>query len=212
MPDTRAGRPAASGLPVDVSRETSDKLRRYADLLTRWTGRINLISRSTVPSLWTRHIVDSAQVFAACDRSSGLWLDLGSGAGLPGLVCAIIAAEKAKDMHFVLVDSDARKAAFMATTARELNLQAEIRRSRIESLDPLDAAVISARALAPLPDLLRLAEPHWRAATQGLLLKGQNAEQEIDAAHLQWSFNLDTIPSITDPSATLLKIGDLHRV
>ena len=139
---------------VNVSRETKANLRKYADLLVKWNQKINLISASTVADLWSRHIVDSAQIYNLCPDAQGIWADFGSGGGFPGLVVAIIAKELNPDLKVVLVESDQRKATFLRTIIRETVLSATVKTERIETLMPIGADVVSARALAELSELL----------------------------------------------------------
>ena len=134
----------------DVSRETVERLETHVALLCKWNPRINLVAASTLAEVWTRHVADSAQLWPLRPPGARLWLDLGSGAGFPGLVVAALAAEEAPDLRVRLVESDARKAAFLATVAREADLPAEVLVERWQRLPPQAADVVSARALAPL--------------------------------------------------------------
>lgn len=196
----------------DVSRETLDRLQTYADLLTKWNPAINLVSKSTLPDLWTRHMADSAQVLDAAGLVRGHWADLGSGGGFPGMVVAILAAEKAPALTVTCVESDQRKATFLRTVARETGIEAQVRTERIETLEPLAANVVSARALAPLPALIGYAERHLAPEGFALFLKGTGQAQEIEAALASWAFQIDTIPSATDRGATILKLWSIRRV
>ncbi|MCA8930663.1 MAG: 16S rRNA (guanine(527)-N(7))-methyltransferase RsmG, partial [Alphaproteobacteria bacterium] len=155
-----------------VSRETLARLAAFAALLEKWNPAINLISAGTVAQIWTRHFLDSAQVFDLADAKSGLWADLGSGGGFPGLVAAILALEERPGLSFTLVESDRRKAAFLSTAARELGLPVRVMAERIEALPPLGADILTARALAPLPVLLGYAERHLQPGGRALFPKG----------------------------------------
>ncbi|WP_114966982.1 16S rRNA (guanine(527)-N(7))-methyltransferase RsmG [Alkalilacustris brevis] len=197
---------------LNVSRETVVRLEAYADLLRKWTRAINLISAKTADSLWERHIMDSAQLFLLLPPGARTWLDLGSGGGLPGLVVAIIAHEKAPDLHVTLVESDARKAAFLRTAAKGAGVDVGIEVARAESLSPMAADVVSARALAPLPDLLGLAERHLAPGGRAILPKGRNYANEIAAALETWRFSVQKYPSRTDPDSVILSIEGLSRV
>ncbi|MEC8668792.1 MAG: 16S rRNA (guanine(527)-N(7))-methyltransferase RsmG [Pseudomonadota bacterium] len=196
----------------NVSRETLDKLEQYADLLAKWNPRINIVAKSTIGEAWTRHIVDSAQVFAASDKQDGQWLDMGSGGGFPGLVCAIIAAEKSPDLKFTLVDSDQRKCAFLRNVARETGTQVTVIAKRLEQIDPVNADVISARALASLSDLLPFAKRHGNQAATVLFQKGRNWQAEAAEASRDWRFQHEVLPSTTDPEAVILRIKELEHV
>ncbi|MEO1196315.1 MAG: 16S rRNA (guanine(527)-N(7))-methyltransferase RsmG [Pseudomonadota bacterium] len=195
---------------IDVSRETYQKLEAYAQLLTTWTKKINLISASSVPDLWKRHIEDSVQLYNLGPPEWRRWLDLGSGGGLPGLVIAIL-ADNNPDREVVLVESDARKCAFLRSALRETGTSARVVHGRIERLDPFSADVVSARALASLTDLLGYAERHLSAGGTALFLKGQKAHAEIDEALERWTFACENHPSETDASGVILSIGDVKR-
>ncbi len=192
----------------DVSRETFERLRHYAALLEKWTPRINLIARSTVSDLWQRHILDSAQVFNhAPDAQS--WVDLGSGGGLPGVVCAILARDNRQATKFTLIESDQRKATFLRTVSRELGLDLTVLAERAESVGDFKADVLSARALAPLPKLLGLAHPFVGEDGCCLFLKGTGHEAELQDALAVWRFEVEKIPSTTNRESMLLKIRGL---
>lgn len=196
----------------DVSRETRERLRVYATLLEKWNPRINLVSASTIPKVWARHFLDSAQILDLVGASTRLWADLGTGGGFPGLVVAILAKEARPLLQVICVESDQRKAAFLGAVVRETGISARIMAKRIEDLDPLGADVVSARALAPLPTLLDHASRHLVEGGHALLLKGAGYRKEVNDALECWSFELDTYPSKTDPDAVILKIGDIRRV
>ena len=194
---------------LDVSRETEERLRAFADLTAKWTPRINLIAKGTINDIWQRHIVDSAQLYQLAPEHFVIWVDIGSGGGFPGLVMAAIAKEKQPDAQFVLIESDQRKCAFLRTVARELALPVTVIAKRIEEADPQQADVVSARALAALPVLLPLIGRHLRDDGRALVHKGRQATQEIAEARKSWSFALEDHPSITDPEARLL---DIRRI
>lgn len=200
------------GEAFDVSRETLARLDAYAALLGKWNPAINLVSKSTLPELWSRHFADSAQLFDLADPSAATWADLGSGGGFPGLVVALLAAEKRPRLHVTCVESDRRKATFLATVARETGVEVAVHSDRIETLTPLEADVVSARALAPLDVLLGFAERHMAPDGQALFLKGTGHVAEVETALAHWAFRLDTIPSRTDPASAILKIGSIRRV
>ena len=196
---------------MKVSRETEEQLRHFQNLLLKWTSRINLISKATMGEIWHRHILDSAQIFAHHTPKPGIWADVGSGGGLPGIVAAILSAERAPDTHLVLVESDQRKATFLRTAIRELSLTATVHATRAESLDALAAPTLSARALAPLTDLLDVMLRHGTPDSTGLFLKGASYKKEIAEARQNWDFALEAHPSLTNPDASLLIVKDLHR-
>lgn len=190
----------------DVSRETFDRLIHFRDLVTKWTRKINLIAPATLPHIWERHIVDSAQTYHFAPESFSRWVDIGSGGGFPGIVMAIYAKEHQKAAHFTLIESDQRKATFLRTASRELDLHATILTERIEVATPQRADVVSARALAPLSALLPMAERHITPNGTALFPKGKSVAEEIADARQSWSFDLEQYPSFTDPAARLLVI------
>ncbi|MBR3371713.1 MAG: 16S rRNA (guanine(527)-N(7))-methyltransferase RsmG [Rhodobacteraceae bacterium] len=197
---------------VAVSRETMDRLDGFVSLLTRWNSKINLVAPATIPNMWQRHIEDSAQVFALAPKNAHQWVDLGSGGGLPGVVCAILAAEHMPDCRFTLIESDKRKSAFLMVVARELALQIEVLPVRAEDVPPKKADVVSARALAPLPQLLAWVDRHLADGGIALLPKGKTWEEELATARADWMFHVVSHISQTDPAARLLAIKELSRV
>ena len=196
---------------IDVSRETIVLLQRLGLLVEKWNKSINLISKKTVPEIWNRHILDSAQIFYANKKSFKKWLDIGSGAGFPGLVVAILAQDKNIGGETVLVESDKRKCVFLSTVKRELNLNLTIINNRIESCDRQQADVISARALADLPSLLDLSFNHLSDNTTLIFSKGKSWKEELVAAEKTWNFSWEAVTSITDAKSVVLKIGELSR-
>ncbi|WP_375253929.1 16S rRNA (guanine(527)-N(7))-methyltransferase RsmG [Yoonia sp.] len=196
---------------VDVSRETIARLELYSQLVTKWTPKINLIARSSITEIWNRHIIDSAQLYRFAPDSYGKWVDLGSGAGFPGIVMAIIAIEKQPGAEFVLIESDQRKATFLRTAAREIGLKVSVLADRIENLPQQTADIVSARALTSLSGLLALSERHIARDGVCLFHKGKQAEQELAEARAGWRFALEDHASLTDPEARLLAIQRIEK-
>jgi 16S rRNA (guanine527-N7)-methyltransferase len=197
---------------VDVSRETFERLEAYVALMKKWNAAINLVSPGTISDIWTRHILDSAQIYGLAPENPNIWCDLGSGGGLPALVVAIMAKDANPNLSVPCIESDLRKATFLRTVARELDLKLTVRSERIEKADPQNADVLSARALAPLNTLCGFAEQHLKPGGVAIFPKGENYRQEIDEALESWSFQLDTYPSKTHPNAVVLKIKEISRV
>lgn len=194
-----------------VSRETLANLKTYEALLGKWQRAINLVAAGTLPDFWRRHVLDSAQLAAHAPSEARLWLDIGSGAGFPGLVLAILLAQgSAPRIH--LVESDRRKCAFLQTVARETAAPVQIHPERIEELTPFAADVITARALAPLGRIFEYAVPFIGAETVLLLLKGRDVERELTDARAGWRFDATALPSRSDPSGRVLIIRGLTRV
>lgn len=195
----------------DVSRETIERLKVYEALLKKWNPKINLVSRNTVSEVWHRHFADSAQLFRHLDEKSTNWLDFGSGAGFPGLVVATMAKERLPDMKVTLVESDQRKAAFLLTVSNALDLNTSVVSERIESLEPQNADIITARAVASLEQLLSWSAPHVHKSTVLLLPKGNSYESELTAARKHWHIESEVISSVTDSSSVILRIEDFER-
>ena len=195
----------------DVSRETIERLQVYEDLLKKWTSKINLVAKSTVPEVWTRHFLDSAQVFSVIPGDARVLADFGSGGGFPGLVIAAIAAEKMPSLSVSLVEADIRKASFLVTAAREMNLDVRVHAERVEAIPAYGADVITARALAPLVDLFAMAEQHLHSGGTALFLKGAQHQAELDNASHMWNFHVTKLQSATNDASALLKITDLKR-
>lgn len=202
---------ARSRLQSNVSRETFERLETYAAALVKWQKAINLVSPGTIPELWIRHFLDSAQVFDLSPAKDGLWLDIGSGAGFPGLVCAAIAAEKAPDLRFTFIESDLRKGSFLRTVAAQMGLKIGVLTRRIEEAPPQNATILSARALASLTKLLGHAERQLSPNGTGLFLKGATHGHEVEEALETWRMTMESIPSQTADGAVILKIGDIRR-
>lgn len=197
---------------LNVSRETILRLEHYEALLRKWTVKINLVSKSTLADLWARHILDSAQLYQCFHTTPDLWLDIGSGGGLPGIVCATIAKEKHRNCKFTLIESDARKSVFLQTAIRELDLNATVITKRIDQVPPIRADILSARALAELSALCAFAEQHLAEGGMCLFPKGKTWKNEVKIAQESWHFDYEAITSKTDHEAVILKLGNISRV
>ncbi|OWU85984.1 16S rRNA methyltransferase [Oceanicola sp. 22II-s10i] len=198
------------GFVGDVSRETIERLKIYAELLQKWNPKINMVAPATLPDLWTRHIADSQQI-SFIQPLNGQWLDLGSGGGFPGIVLAILGAEDA-DFHMTLMESDQRKCSFLATVLRETGVSAKVVDARIEVAPPAGVDVLTARALAPLVKLLEYAERHLKPDGTALFPKGESWKTEIAKAEEHWRFDWVATPSTTNKGSVVLKVGARHRV
>jgi 16S rRNA (guanine527-N7)-methyltransferase len=196
----------------NVSRETEDRLLVFVDLLGKWTQKINLISKSTASDIWRRHILDSVQIYDFAPNKFSLWLDIGSGGGLPGVVVAALAAQFEPGARIVMIESDQRKAAFLRTALRELGLGGDVLANRIDAMAPMGADVLSARALAPLDQLLAFTERHLKPGGTEIFPKGKTVDQEIADASTNWLFQIEKHASMTDADARILTIKDIKRV
>jgi 16S rRNA (guanine527-N7)-methyltransferase len=196
-----------------VSRETLDRLRIYEGLLKSWQRAVNLVSPATLDEIWHRHFADSAQLLSRAPEGGKIWIDLGSGGGFPGLVLAILLAEKNPDARMTLVESDSRKAAFLGEVSRKTGVAVEIRCERIEKCATHAKSqikdVISARALAPLSKLLGLVLPIFSPHTVALFPKGRDAEAEVLEARQQFAFDCTLFPSLTDAQARIVALRNL---
>lgn len=203
---------ARAAIAADVSRETLERLSAYAALLVKWQKKINLVAPSTIPLMWSRHILDSAQLLQHMPPGANRWLDLGSGGGFPGLVCAAIAHDRHPMLRVSLVESDQRKAAFLREAARQMGLSVMVHGSRINDLPPHAADVVSARALASLSDLCSMAHVHLAPHGICLFQKGARHADEVEIAKGKWHITYDIIPSVTDPDAVVMRIERLRHV
>jgi 16S rRNA (guanine527-N7)-methyltransferase len=190
---------------VDVSRETLQRLSAYLELLRRWQRAVNLVGASTLADPWRRHILDCGQIAPHVPRGAGTVLDLGSGAGLPGLVLALLGVAGVQ-----LVESDRRKAQFLREAARATAAPVVVHAVRIEQLD-LRADVVTARALAPLPRLLELAAPVLAPHGRCLFLKGEAVADELTRARQSWHMHSEIVPSRSGPRGVLLQLEGVGR-
>ncbi len=189
-----------------VSRETTDKLRAFVDLLLRWNRRINLVSARSADDIWERHVLDSLQLLPLLPPGSASLLDLGSGAGFPGLVLSVATGWDAG-----LVEADKRKAAFLADAAGRLGLaKVMVHAERIEELALPKARLLTARALAPLPELLRHAHALLAPDGTALFPKGRTAEEELEAASRDWTMKVERFTSRTDPASTIFRVSEVR--
>ncbi len=183
------------------------RLGRYVDLLVTWQRRINLVGKASLDDVWRRHVLDSAQLMDHLPIPAGRLVDLGSGAGFPGLVLAILGAG---DVH--LIESDARKCAFLSEVNRATGAGATIHAARLENLESLAADIVVSRALAPLDTLIGHALRHLVPGGRCLFHKGRNVDQELTESAKNWKMRVSRIRSISDPSGTILDLEDIrHR-
>ena len=199
-------------LELDVSRETLDALKYFEDLVVLWNPAINLISNSSVSDLWSRHIVDSAQLFLFTLPDEGLWLDVGSGGGFPGIVVSIVAKELAPSLQVVLVESDNRKCVFLRTVIRELGLSVKVINDRIENVKLDDVVYLSARALRNLNSLLFIVENNVSRETICVFPKGRSYKKELVESQKNWKFDLNLIDSNTSEDSKVIVLKGLERV
>jgi len=202
---------AAFAEALEVPRETMARFDAYAALLAKWQARINLVGRGTLDALWSRHFLDSGQLLPVVRRTwagkiPGRWLDLGSGAGFPGLVLALLGAG---EVH--LVESDSRKCAFLRRAIRETGAPAVVLQGRVEALTPFAVDIVTARALAPLERLLGYAAPLLDQGAEAWLLKGRDWEKELTCCRQSWTVACEHYPSRTDSEGMILRVRSLAR-
>lgn len=195
-----------------VSRETTERLIAFEELFRKWSSAINLASPSTLADLWSRHILDSSQIFPLAPDAKH-WLDLGSGGGFPGIVTACFLKD-VPGASIDLIESAGKKAAFLRTAAGHLSVPARINSARIEAMwDKIDVPdVVTARALASLNDLFNLAEPWLTNGSKALFQKGRDYQREIDESRVGWRFDLVQHDSAIDKASVILEISNLRRV
>jgi 16S rRNA (guanine527-N7)-methyltransferase len=221
MPKSPAANISAAELAADraralemlpVSRETAAKLDVFVDELLDVSQHINLIARSTIPNIWVRHVADSLQLLPLAPDAK-CWVDLGSGAGFPGIVIACALAGRAgATVH--MVESIGKKAAFLRQAVDRLQVPATVHAVRIEDFVKNfkgHADVVCARALAPLDDLLKLAHPLLKTGAQGLFPKGQDVEGELTKASKYWNIDAELVPSKTSPQGRIVVVRGLRR-
>jgi 16S rRNA (guanine527-N7)-methyltransferase len=196
----------------DVSRETFERLLAFEALFKEWNSRINLASAASVEHLWQRHIVDSAQLGAVAPMR-GRWIDAGSGGGFPGIVLAILLTSQDEGGEAHLIESTGKKALFLETALAASGGAGTVHTMRIEDAPRLGIAAnhVCARALAPLPDLLKLTAPWLRAGATGFFHKGRRHTEEIAAARGGWRFDLLEHRSKTDADSVILEISNVSR-
>ena len=211
-PDLSRDRTRAFEL-TPVSRETADRLDRFVDLLLNWQRRMNLIAPSTESVIWSRHIADSLQLLSLAPQAK-IWADLGAGAGFPGLpIACSLAGTEAAAVH--LIESNMKKAAFLREAARATGAPVIVHAERIEDFtkkDPPRLDVVTARALAPLAELLTYAYPLLKSGALGLFPKGQDVGAELTEASKYWTIEASLAVSVTDPAARIVIVRGIAPV
>ena len=194
---------------IQLSQQAVEKLDRYVELLETEQAKMNLIGASTLPVVWTRHILDSAQLFCLLRPSDKIILDLGSGAGFPALVLAAMDTEQKYVFH--LTESEGKKAEFLNKIIEACALKAVVHNERIEEMEKFGADVITARALAPLDKLIRYALPFFKETTRCLFMKGAKAEDELAQALKKYKCHAEKIKSVSSPEGTILELSEVKK-
>jgi 16S rRNA (guanine527-N7)-methyltransferase len=194
-----------------VSRETEERLDRYVELLLNWQSKINLLSSSTLPELWTRHVADSLQLIPLAPQAR-IWADLGSGGGFPGLPIAL-AGEAGTRVH--LIESNGKKAAFLREAVRVTGARAVVHQERAEKFGESCAEtvhVVTARAVAPLKTLCDQSFPLLRLGAIGMFPKGQDVDVELTHAAKYWRLDAFKVPSKTSPAGSIVVVRSLEPI
>ena len=193
-----------------VPHETIHRLTTYQEMLISWNARINLVAASTLPNIWSRHFLDSAQLMQYIPDTARTLADMGAGAGFPGLVLAIMAQDQKKDLQVHAIESTGKKADFLQAVVDELKLNVVVRRERIEDIKDLKADIVTARALKTLPELLKYANRLIHKDTLCIFPKGKGAPEELTEARKYWTFDLETHPSLSDDSGRVFVMQNLR--
>lgn len=196
---------------LGVSAAALEKLRLFQSLVEKWNPRINLVAKSTLLDLWSRHVEDSAFLCLHAPAAR-LWADFGAGGGFPGLVVAVILQDRQAGTRIALVESDQRKATFLREAARQMEVPVEVHTQRVETLPPLMADVVSARALATLDTLCAFAHRHLAPGGTCLFPKGERFGPEVEAARRAWQFDLEAPENPGHKGSALLVLRNLRRV
>lgn len=208
----RPSRDTPSAIP-NVSRETEARLERFIELLFKWNSRMNLVGAGEMQRLRQRHIADSLQLLDFIPAGAISFLDIGSGAGFPGLILAMALHER-PEARFTLIESNGKKCAFLREAARMANVRVKVLNRRIESFRPgeMKADILTARALAPLDKLLGLAQPFLGINSRCLFLKGQYVDEELTQASKCWNITAQIHQSQTDPDGKILVVSDIQAI
>lgn len=194
-----------------VSRETLDKFETWRRLLEETNAHTNLVGRSTLADFWTRHAFDSFQLFEHVPDTAQQIVDMGAGAGFPGIALALGLQDRGRPGSVLMIDSVGKKVAFLRKVIEAIDVPADAKAIRVETLDPqIDVDVVTARAFAPMDKLLGYAEPLLKNGAQGVFLKGRSYQDELTAARKNWTFDVEVIPSRTS-DGVILKIQEVQR-
>ena len=188
---------------------TWEKLDAFVNMIRVWNVGVNLVAKSTLEDVWSRHILDAAQLFGFRPPGNLRWLDVGSGAGLPGMVLAIMSEADACDHEFILVEANTRRAEFLKMVVRELGMNVSIVSLRVEQCAPVEADIVTARAVADIDKLVKLFLPHLTSGGCAILPKGRSYRREIQLASRHWKFSWQAFPSLTSTDGMIVVLRDL---
>ena len=196
---------------LNVSRETLNGFYEYETLLSKWNEKINLVSKNTLVDIWERHFLDSGQIIKHVEASGKRWVDVGSGAGFPGLVVALLLRDRKIDCDLVLVEKNPKKGFFLKEVIRKLNLSVEVVNDNIDTLEPLNADILTARAFSELNNLIEIAFRHRKKEGICLFLKGENYRIELDKTLNYWFFDYDIVGSLSSSSGKIIRVKKIFK-
>ena len=196
---------------LNVSRETLNDFYEYKTLLAKWNEKINLVSKNTLVGIWERHFLDSGQIIKNVEASGKRWVDVGSGAGFPGLVVALLLRDRKVACDLVLVEKNPKKVFFLNEVIRKLKLSVEVVNDNIHTLEPLNADILTARAFSELNNLMEIAFRHRKKEGICLFLKGENYRIELDKTLNYWFFDYDIVDSLSSSSGKIIRVKKIFK-
>ena len=196
---------------LNVSRETLNSFYEYKTLLSKWNEKINLVSKNTLVDIWERHFLDSGQIIKHVEASGKRWVDVGSGAGFPGLVVALLLRDRKIDCDLVLVEKNPKKGFFLNEVIRKLNLNVEVVNDNIYTLKRMNADILTARAFSELNNLIEIAFRHRKKEGICLFLKGENYRMELDKTLNYWFFDYDIVDSLSSSSGKIIRVKKIFK-
>ena len=195
----------------NVSRETLDLFCEYEALLSKWNKRINLVSKNSLFDIWERHFLDSGQIINHVEASGKRWVDVGSGAGFPGLVVALLLRDRKIDCDVILVEKNLKKVFFLKEVIRKLDLNVKVLNKNIRTIETLNADILSARAFSELNELIEIAYNHRKENGICLFLKGENYRSELDKTLNYWFFDYDIVNSYSNSSGNIIRVKNIFK-
>ena len=195
----------------NVSRETINDFCEYEALLSKWNKKTKLVSKNTLVNMWQRHFLDSGQIINHVDASRKRWVDVGSGAGFPGLVVGLLLRDRKIDCDLVLVEKNSKKVFFLNEVIRKLNLNVKVLNKNIGAIKPLNADILTARAFSDLKELIEIAYNHRKKEGICLFLKGENYELELDKTLNYWFFDYDVVDSLSNSSGKIIRVKKIFK-
>ena len=196
---------------LNVSRETLNSFREYESLLSKWNKKINLVSKTTLVDIWNRHFLDSGQILNYVNASGKIWVDVGAGAGFPGLVVALLLRDRKINCDLTLVEKNTKKVFFLNEVIRNLNLKVKVVNNCIDCIEPLNADILTARAFSELKDLIQIANQHRKEKGICLFLKGENYKLELDKTLNYWFFDYDVFDSLSNSSGKIIRVKKILK-